>query len=181
MSAKKEKIEVPRVTSKPNQKVRFSATSKPIIDSQKVRLSATSKPIIESQKVRLSATSKPIIDTEKARLSAKKKPIKESSYHRTSVGPKFIKKRDLNSKFDSIYESSFIRNKNLSKTRESSKNDNKLNQTTIIEPKNLKLEKKEIKVKTGIKKNLPINNNNNIKSTSQLKTSLIELKKELKE
>ena len=109
------------------------------------------------------------------------KALKESSYHRTSVGPKFIKKRDLNSKFDSIYESSFIRNKNLSKTRESSKNDNKLNQTTIIEPKNLKLEKKEIKVKTGIKKNLPINNNNNIKSTSQLKTSLIELKKELKE
>ena len=69
----------------------------------------------------------------------------------------------------------------MSKTRESSKNDNKLNQTNIIEPKNLKLEKKEIKVKTGIKKNLPINNNNNIKSTSQLKTSLIELKKELKE
>ena len=154
MSAKKRKIEVPRVTSKPNQKVRLSATSKPIIESQKVRLSATSKPIIESQKVRLSAsnksiiesqkvrlsaTSKPIIDTEKARLSAKKKPIKESSYHRTSVGPKFIKKRDLNSKFDSvIYESSLIRNKNLSKTRESSKNDNKLNQTTIIEPKQFK-------------------------------------------
>ncbi len=171
MSTKKERIEVPRVSAKPKQKIRFSAINK--------------KPI-ESQKARLSATNKPIIDSQKPRLSAKGKQITESPYHRSSVGPKFKLKNEIKTKLDSvIYESGLIRKSNLSKTRESSKNDNKLNQTTIIEPKQLKLDKKEIKVKTGLKsKNLPLNtsnSNSHLKSTSQLKISLIDLKRELKE
>ena len=129
MSTKKERIEVPRVSAKPKQKIRFSAINKKPIESQKARLSATNKPIIESQK---------------PRLSAKGKQITESPYHRTSVGPKFKLKNEIKTKLDSvIYESGLIRKSNLSKTRESSKNDNKLNQTTIIEPKQLKLDKKD--------------------------------------
>ena len=170
MSSKKERIEVPRVSAKPNQKKKFSSLNKKPLEQQKVRLSATNKPIIESQK---------------ARLSVKTNQITESPYHRSSVGPKFKHKSEISSKLDSvIYETGLMRKQNLSKTRDTSKNDNKLNQTTIIEPKQLKLEKKEIRVKTGTKiKNFPLNtnNNNNVKSTSQLKISLMDLKKELKE
>ena len=61
------------------------------------------------------------------------------------------------------------------------KNKNKVNNTIIIENRNLKTEKKEYKIPSPIKKP-SLNNNLNIsKSSTQLKDSLIILKKELKE
>ena len=131
---------------------------------------------------------------QKVRLSATAKTTKETVNQRPSVGPNFKHRREISSKIDSSFKSRDLsRLKNSSKTRESSKNNklnnSNLNKTVIHETKNLKLDKKEIKVNTSSKtKKPPLNNsmssnslNESIRNTSQLKDILINLKKQLKD